>query len=82
MSFVTTGTGTGTNTRYGGMVNKVKTMTDGTNYTPSCFSCHKAHGNQNAFGLIYMKGTGAVTEQGDDGTQLPDLCHQCHGMGT
>ena len=72
------------NTRYAGMANKVKVMSDGTNYTPSCFSCHKAHGNKNAFGLIYMKGTGTtVNEEGDAGTtgQLPDLCHQCHGMG-
>jgi hypothetical protein len=49
--------------------------------TPSCMSCHKAHGNQNAFGLIYMSGTGTVTEQGDDGTQAKDLCKQCHVQG-
>lgn len=62
--------------------NRVKMLTsaDG-KFTPSCFSCHKSHGNQNAFGLIYMKGTGPVTEQGDDGTKMADLCHQCHGMG-
>ncbi|MCL5103077.1 MAG: hypothetical protein M1133_03030 [Armatimonadetes bacterium] len=71
-----------TNTRYAGKTNKVKVMSDGTNFTPSCFSCHKAHGNKNAFGLIYMAGTGTVTEEGDDGTQMPDLCHQCHGMGS
>lgn len=70
-------------TRYTGMTNKVKVMTGAAanEFTPSCFTCHKSHGNQNAFGLIYMKGTGTVTEQGDDGTKLPDLCHQCHGMG-
>lgn len=69
------------NSRWALAGNKVKVMSDGTNFTPSCFTCHKAHGNQNAFGLVYMKGTGAVTEQGDDGNKLPDLCHQCHGMG-
>lgn len=49
--------------------------------TPSCMSCHKAHGNQNAFGLIFMSGTGTVTEEGDDGTQVGDLCGQCHTQG-
>ncbi len=48
-----------------------------TELTPSCMSCHKSHGNQNAFGLIYMVGTGTVTEQGDDGArrsqQLPPV---------
>jgi hypothetical protein len=52
-----------------------------TDFTPSCFSCHKAHGNQNPFGLIYMRGTGTVTEQGDDGTQMKNLCRQCHIQG-
>lgn len=50
-------------------------------YTPSCMSCHKAHGNENAFGLIYMAGTGVVTEEGDSGTALRDLCWQCHTEG-
>jgi len=50
--------------------------------TPSCMSCHKSHGNQNAFGLIYMSGTGTVTEEGDvNGTQSKDLCKQCHVQG-
>jgi hypothetical protein len=53
-----------------------------TNLTPSCFSCHKAHGNKNAFGLIYMSGTGTVSEEGDSvGTQARDLCRQCHSQG-
>lgn len=52
-----------------------------TGLTPSCFSCHKGHGNQNAFGLIYMEGTGTVTEQGDDGVAARDLCKQCHVQG-
>jgi len=51
--------------------------------TPSCMSCHKAHGNTNAFGLIYMSGTGTVSEQGDDGGlgTAKDLCKQCHVQG-
>ncbi|MBI5836555.1 MAG: cytochrome c3 family protein [Candidatus Eisenbacteria bacterium] len=48
--------------------------------TPSCFSCHKSHGNKNAFGLIYMTGTGTVAEEGDGGI-LKDLCKQCHVQG-
>jgi predicted CXXCH cytochrome family protein len=47
----------------------------------SCMSCHKGHGNQNAFGLIYMLGTGTVTEQGDNGIDARNLCRQCHSMG-
>lgn len=69
--------------RYDGLTNKVQVMygssLDNT-ATPSCFSCHKAHGNQNAFGLIYMSGTGTVSEQGDGGVYR-DLCRQCHSQG-
>lgn len=44
-------------------------------------SCHKAHGNRNPFGLIFMTGTGAtVTEDGDGGV-YKDLCRQCHTQG-
>jgi doubled CXXCH motif protein len=46
--------------------------------TPSCMTCHRAHGNRNAFGLIYMKATGIITEQGVEGGRLNDLCGQCH----
>ena len=57
------------------------TSTD-TELTPSCFTCHKGHGNQNAFGLIYMVGTGAaITEEGDGGTQARNTCRQCHVQG-
>jgi hypothetical protein len=74
---------------YNAKTNKVKVMDPGGNWgsaldgneTPFCLSCHKAHGNQNAFGLIYMSGEGDVTEEGDDGTAARDLCHQCHGQG-
>lgn len=67
--------------------NRVKVMSSsgtwdtGTDVTPSCFSCHKAHGNKNAFGLIYMSGTGTVTEEGDTGGKaMEDLCRQCHSQ--
>ena len=47
--------------------------------TPSCFSCHKSHGNQNAFGLIFATGSQPITENGDG--QYRDLCRQCHSQG-
>ncbi|MCX6358835.1 MAG: hypothetical protein NT029_03430 [Armatimonadetes bacterium] len=52
--------------------------------TPTCTTCHKAHGNQNPFGLIYQKGTGPVTEEGDADGQtegLRSMCKQCHSQG-
>lgn len=52
-----------------------------TGLTPSCMSCHKGHGNQNAFGLIYMSGTGTIDEEGDDGVGSRNTCKQCHGQG-
>ena len=55
------------------------TLADNT-VTPSCFSCHKSHGDQNGFGLIFMNGTGTVTEEGDGGV-YKDLCRQCHVQG-
>jgi hypothetical protein len=51
-----------------------------TDLTPSCFSCHKGHGNQNAFGLIFATGAAAIDEQGD-GASARVLCQQCHGVG-
>ena len=74
--------------QYAGRTNKVKVM-DNTgawgavpdaSVTATCFSCHKSHGNQNGFGLIYMSGTGTVTEEGDGGAYR-DLCRQCHTQG-
>jgi hypothetical protein len=49
--------------------------------TPSCFSCHKAHGNMNAFGLIYARGDAALTEEGNTGADARSLCRQCHVQG-
>lgn len=51
--------------------------------TPSCMTCHKAHGTQNAYGLIfpnYDYNTSVVqpiTENGG-GTDYMGLCRQCH----
>ena len=56
------------------------TTTD-TQLTPSCMSCHKGHGNQNAFGLVYIVGTGTMDEEGDDGVDMRNTCRACHGMG-
>lgn len=79
---------TGTSDSTGTRANRVRVM-DANNMwgagsatmTPSCFSCHKSHGNQNGFGLIFMAGNGStVTEEGDGG-QYRDLCRQCHTQG-
>jgi predicted CXXCH cytochrome family protein len=72
---------------YSGIDYKVKVMdSDGDwanpdgDETPTCTTCHKAHGNNRPFGLIYAKGDDALGEDGD-GTQLRDLCKQCHVQG-
>ena len=72
-------------------VNRVKVMsptgvwtqpTFPADITPTCFSCHKSHGNGNPFGLLFRKGSGTLTENGDsDGVQLENLCGQCHRQG-
>jgi len=82
--------------RYAIAANKVKVATiDYTNYTnssPICQSCHKSHGNQNPFGLIFLNRAAvavAVDEQGgwaagqtqNTGEGLRNLCGQCHGQG-
>ena len=72
---------------YSGIAYKVKVMDpdgdwadpDG-NETPTCTTCHRAHGSTRPFGLIYAKGDAALGENGD-GTQLRDLCKQCHVQG-
>jgi len=75
--------------RYVAAVNKVKVYTVDyaayTNTSPGCISCHKAHGNQNPFGLVFMdRLAGTITEEGT-GTVVDagmrDLCGQCHVQG-
>jgi hypothetical protein len=58
------------------------TITDFSDATPSCMSCHKAHGSTNPFGLIYADGS-AVGATGDydgdgDGDDVNDMCRRCH----
>ncbi len=69
--------------------NRVKVMSSSgswsspTDATPTCITCHKAHGNGNAFGLIYRSGSGALTENGDTGGSGPEaLCAQCHDQAS
>jgi Zn-finger protein len=72
--------------RFNSHSNRVKVMSGlgrwdpaGPDATPTCISCHKAHGNGNAFGLIYRSGRGTPTEDGDSqGTSVEALCGQCH----
>jgi cytochrome c553 len=92
--------GTSALSRYVGATTKVKVYT--TNYTgytdasPGCVSCHKAHGNQNPFGLVFLSRNatgGVITEEGGRGATDPpesangyqvgyrNLCGQCHGQG-
>lgn len=51
-----------------------------TDLTPTCLSCHKAHGNHNAFGLILATGAAPIGEDGDT-TDFKAICTQCHGQG-
>jgi hypothetical protein len=48
--------------------------------SPSCFSCHKGHGNKRSFGLIYPTGNAPISEEGD-GTLYKELCKACHTQG-
>jgi hypothetical protein len=54
-----------------------------TDLTPSCMSCHRAHGTTNAFGLIYPDETGAnpILENGATGGTYKGICKQCHVQG-
>ena len=66
-----------------------------TQATPGCVSCHKAHGNQNPFGLIFMASQSTattpnpITENGvwaaadvqNPGIGQRNLCGQCHSQG-
>lgn len=81
-------------TRFAGLAYRVKVMSSTGNWgtygtawtgaptdlTPSCMSCHKGHGNQNAYGLVYATGAANLGEQGD-GAAYKNLCQQCHTRG-
>lgn len=72
--------------RLNSRMNRVKVMSEfgqwapvGSDATPTCITCHRAHGNANPAGLIFRSGTGLATENGDtDGNAVADLCNQCH----
>ena len=80
---------------YTGATTKVKVYaSDRTAYTdaaPGCVTCHKAHGNQNPFGLVFLSRSAASVgeEGGFNAAQTPSLatgyrslCGQCHGQGS
>lgn len=85
--------------RYTGATTKVKVYaSDRTGYTdatPGCVTCHKAHGNQNPFGLFFLnRNATSVGEEGGYaagqtenmpgntyGVGYRNLCGQCHGQG-
>lgn len=73
--------------QYNARVNKVKVMSATGVWDPApatatvtCISCHKAHGNGNAFGLIFRSDDGPISEDGDTSGNgiYEDLCGQCH----
>lgn len=64
--------------------------TESGNFEAACLSCHKGHGNQNGYGLIYPTNVGAVTnfEEGDAdvaassaSAEIRNLCITCHAQG-
>ncbi len=82
--------------RYQNATTKVKVYSDQLNFTdasPGCISCHKAHGNQNPFGLFFLnRDATGIGEQGGYGlgqVEAPNgyqiayrnLCGQCHVQG-
>jgi hypothetical protein len=84
--------------RYQTATTKVKTysfLDDYSDAVPGCLTCHKAHGNLNPFGLVFLnRAATAVNEEGGFGVtpQPPpgplqyavgyrNLCGQCHSQG-
>ncbi len=99
--------GHSTLSRFTGATTKVKVTSDNsgasgtdgsfTDASPFCLTCHKGHGNQNPFGLIFLSRNATVAYDatpespeggGWDATQAHtlqegyrNLCGQCHGQG-
>lgn len=83
--------------RYTGATTRVKVYaSDRTGFTdasPGCLTCHKAHGNKNPFGLVFLSRTASsVGEEGGYAAGQVEaangyaqgyrnLCGQCHGQG-
>ncbi|HWO57743.1 MAG TPA: hypothetical protein VNN55_09275 [bacterium] len=53
-----------------------------TDLTPSCFSCHRAHGNTNSFGIILQDGLSTIGEDGTAGATMRTTCRTCHRQGS
>ncbi len=62
-----------------------------TDASPGCLTCHKAHGNQNPFGLVFLnRAATAIGEEGgfkagqttDYVTGYKNLCGQCHSQAS
>jgi hypothetical protein len=59
-----------------------------TDAAPGCLTCHKAHGNQNPFGLVFLSRTSATVPNEEGGLKAgvtntvnhgyQSLCGQCH----
>jgi hypothetical protein len=77
------------NNAQGDIVRAVFTATARNAYEAGCLSCHKAHGNDRVFGLIFPShvGTSTDTENGDapidqnGNYSVRYLCVTCHSMG-
>jgi hypothetical protein len=81
--------------RFAANTTKVKVYTNDysaySNTSPGCITCHKSHGNQNPFGLVFLNGnaTSSIDEDGgwaagqthDTNTGMRNLCGQCHSQG-
>ncbi len=71
--------GTTTATAVNAVVRPVWVDAAGTQFQVGCTTCHKAHGNKHAFGLIWPTNSATVVnaEEGDGGL-FQDLCATCH----
>lgn len=49
--------------------------------SPGCVTCHKAHGNNNPFALIYPSSAAKDTKEEGDSSAYKNLCKACHPMG-
>lgn len=68
-------------TTIGGVVRPVWVDAAGTTFQVGCTTCHKAHGNKHAFGLIWPTNaavTATTNYEEGDGAVYQDLCATCH----
>jgi hypothetical protein len=65
----------------GGVVRPAWADASGGTFQVNCTSCHKAHGNKHAFGLIWPTNaavTATTNYEEGDGAVYQDLCATCH----